>query len=82
MPVSSATDEPYPRERRANEALANGRALRLGLTAQLMISEAAATRPEQPIALPLPPTTRAAARYASTQEGLAATQTMGFSRSA
>lgn len=64
-------------ERRSNESLANAAALRLGIAAQMLASREIID--EDVLVLPSHPAMRSAARYASTAEGLAATDTLGFS---
>jgi hypothetical protein len=65
-------------ERRSTETTANAAALRLGIAAQMLASRE--TLDEDVLVLPTHPAMRSAARYASTAEGLAATDTLGFSR--
>lgn len=74
-PVQRATPRP---ERRSSETMANAAALRLGIAAQMLASRDFVD--EDVLVLPSHPAMRSAARYASTAEGLAPTDTLGFSR--
>lgn len=74
-PVRRATPRP---ERRSTETMANAAALRLGIAAQMLASREGMD--EDVLVLPSHPAMRSAARYTSTAEGLAATDTLGFSR--
>ncbi|MFN3170346.1 MAG: hypothetical protein ACE37E_06610 [Hyphomicrobiales bacterium] len=65
-------------ERRSTETTANAAALRLGIAAQMLASRDFVD--EDVLVLPSHPAMRSAARYASTAEGLAPTDTLGFSR--
>lgn len=80
-PVRRATPRQtyqQPNERRSTESMANAAALRLGIAAQMLASRE--IMDEDVLVLPSHPAMRSAARYASTAEGLAATDTLGFSR--
>jgi len=80
-PVRRATPRQtyqQPNERRSTETTANAAALRLGIAAQMLASHQ--VMDEDVLVLPSHPAMRSAARYASTAEGLAATDTLGFSR--
>ena len=68
---------PHP-ERRSAEGMANAASLRLGIAAQLLVSYEADK--DAGMVLPTHPAMRMAARYASTAEGLAQSNTLGFSR--
>ncbi len=74
-PVRRTNAQP---ERRSSEGMANAAALRLGIAAQLLVSHEADRASE--MVLPTHPAMRMAARYASTAEGLAQANTLGFSR--
>ncbi|MEO0383520.1 MAG: hypothetical protein AAF234_08220 [Pseudomonadota bacterium] len=74
-PVRQTAPRP---ERRSTESMANAAALRLGIAAQMLTSHQ--VMDEDVLVLPSHPAMRSAARYASTAEGLAATDTLGFSR--
>jgi hypothetical protein len=74
-PVRAANPRP---ERRSTETTANAAALRMGIAAQMLSSREAID--EDVLVLPSHPAMRSAARYASTAEGLAPVDTLGFSR--
>lgn len=74
-PVRRTTPQP---ERRSSEGMANAASLRLGIAAQMLASYE--TMKGDGMVLPTHPAMRMAARYATTAEGLAQANSLGFSR--